>query len=237
MDSVSTISEEMCELVQKKLNNGKKVSIIPNFVDTSLYYPVTQDFREKYGISKDDFVVSYVGNIGTAQDLNPLMELARSDLDVKILIAGNGCFEEKYRKIVDEEKLTKVSFLGYLTREETREVNSISNLCAIMLHKKIQSTSFPSKTYSIMAQKKPIIITCAENSSAGNFIEQNKLGEYVFVEDTKEYVNRIEKLMHEKELLDEYGNNAYKMINDHYSSNVVAKQYVELFKSLLEEKK
>ena len=232
MDVISTISQDMLEQLQNKSLNTK-LALIPNFVDTSIYHPIKDEFRKSYELEDDDFVVSYVGNIGNAQDLTPLIELAKARPDVKILIAGNGVKEQQYRDIVNNEKLDNIKFLGYVSREETCRINAASDICMIMLAKHVLATSFPSKTYSLMAMGKPIVITSGENSCAGKFIEENRLGRSVLTTDYECFINTINELMTHKKQLEEFGMNSLKLIQTEYSAEVVTKKYVQLFNEML----
>ncbi len=234
LDAVCTISPAMAKVVAPKLKKPERLHIIPNFVDTTLYHPieVTPDMREKYGISEDDFVISYVGNIGNAQDLTPLLNYAREhgQEKLKVLIAGNGTKEGYYRQMADG--VSTVKFLGYVPREETLRINAVSDVCLVMLAKHVTETSFPSKTYTIMAMGKPILITCGEKSAAGEFIESNALGWSVRTDSHEEFTQVMETLVKKPRELEAYGANALELIRTDYSQGVVIEQYLKLFEEL-----
>ncbi len=234
LDAVCTISQAMANVVAPKLKDPSKLHIIPNFVDTSLYHPmeVTSEVRAKYGVSERDFVISYVGNIGNAQDLTPLLTYAQEHQDEKlrVLIAGNGTKEEHYRQMMSG--VDSVTFLGYVPREETLRINAISDVCLVMLAKHVTETSFPSKTYTIMAMEKPILITCGENSAAGRFIAENALGWSVRTDAPAEFTQVMNELIQKPQTLKEYGANALKLIRSDYAQDVVVSQYIKLFETL-----
>ena len=176
MDLLTTIDEAMGKRI-KDISDIQPF-VIPNFVDCSIYSPrvPNADDYDRYNINSENFVISYIGNIGEAQDLEPLIQYAKHNKKVQIIVAGNGSREEYYKKRARDEKLDSVSFIGYITREEARIVNSISDVCMIMLAKHVAATSFPSKIYSLMSMGKPIVISCTDSNETGRFVEQNEIG-------------------------------------------------------------
>ena len=232
IDAVSTISDVMADKVKPKVKDTKKIHVIPNFVDTSIYHPieVDNDIRAQYGLSEHDFVISYVGNIGNAQDLTPLIECAKAQPDIKVLIAGNGVKEHEFRE--KAKGVSNVKFLGFVPREETLLINAVSNVCMVMLASHVVATSFPSKTYTIMAMAKPIVITCGEGSAAGTFIEENKIGWAINSDDIEGFNRLISHLSTNREVLKEYGENAFNVIQKGYSEKVVVEQYSDLIKTI-----
>lgn len=225
---VTTLSPEMKEVIEKKLDSKKRIFVIPNFANTKIYHPIEKNYRNEYGYADNDIIISYVGNIGNAQDLAPLIEFAKSNNNIKILIAGNGTKEVYYKDIVKKEKITNIKFLGYVSREETVKINAISDLCAVMLAKHINSFSFPSKIYTIMACKKPILLSSQLDASASNFVEKNKIGFVCDVNDKKSF----EKIVLDKKILKSMADNGYKVVEDEYSCSAVAKKYLELIKNV-----
>ncbi len=241
VDAVCTISESMAEILKTKMKDPLKVHVIPNFVDMTIYHPRTpsDEERRKYAVAPDDFVISYVGNIGKAQDLSPLLEYADRNRDkkLKILIAGDGVLLEKYKRIVEEKKLDSVAFLGYIDRSETPVINSLSDICLVMLANHVVATSFPSKTYTIMAMGKPILITSRDGKGAGTFIQDRKLGWAVSTDDHESYFKVLDYLYTKPVELKEYGKNAHETAIKEYSCEVVVKRYTDLIDILINDNK
>lgn len=235
LDALCTISSAMGNVVAPKLQKKDKLNVIPNFVDTTLYYPIdaTAEIRKKYGVSQNDFVISYVGNIGNAQDLTPLLTYAKEhqNENIKVLIAGNGTKEEYYKQMM--VGINSVKFLGYVPREETLQINAVSDVCLVMLAKHVIETSFPSKIYTIMAMGKPILITCEARSAAGQFVEDNSIGWSARTDNSNEFAQIMSELKKRPQTLNTYGENALNLIKSTYSQDIVVGQYIELFKRLI----
>ncbi len=59
---ISVSSENKRVLIDNKIINGDKISVFPNAINSSLFYPISKiDARNKLGISSDKFIVAFVG--------------------------------------------------------------------------------------------------------------------------------------------------------------------------------
>lgn len=71
---------------------GAKVAFLPNGVDIEKFVPVSDnkkvDLREKYGISKDKFVILHIGHLIEVRNLNFLSELQKDDGN-QVIVVGS----------------------------------------------------------------------------------------------------------------------------------------------------
>lgn len=230
INTVTTIDKSMALRIEEI--SGVKPQIIPNFVDTELFYPISpkKSIYIKYGMDESDFIISYVGNIGEAQDLEPLLSYAKYNPKVKILIAGNGVKENYYRSMAVQNKLNNVLFLGYVTREEAAEINAISTICSVMLAKHVFATSFPSKIYSIMAMARPIFICCMPDNSAGRFVEENKIGWHASTVNLQQVNKMFDYISLHREECVERGKNGYNLIKRDYALENIVNRYRAIYR-------
>ena len=208
---------------------------LPNFADTAIYHPQQKEnpFADKFDV-KGKFVISYVGNIGNAHDLSPILYCAKElrNLDVEFVIAGNGIREEYYKNKAKEDKLTNVKFIGYQKREDTPFINAFSDICLVLLAPHVKGFSFPSKIYTLMAMAKPIIVVCSPESNAAQFITGSKSGWAVESGHCDEFTALIKELYFNRELLSQVGSNSLRVVEEGFTKECVGKQYNELIREL-----
>lgn len=121
-DHVIGVSHE----VLKELQNMHQ-SVVYNGIDIS---PQEKDpqFLEQFGI-KDGFVISAVGRIEQVKNF-PLLIRAIKDLDVKLVIVGEGSEKESLTNLVKELGIeAKVVFTGF--REDVLKIIAHSKICAV----------------------------------------------------------------------------------------------------------
>src|SRR5690606_9050558 len=72
-NAIVTIDENFSKIIRPRIRDQKKLLTIPNFVDSNLYMPMERfnSFSRQYNLD-DKFVVAYAGNIGYAQNWQPI---------------------------------------------------------------------------------------------------------------------------------------------------------------------
>lgn len=166
-DSIITISEDMKETLVADGTPPEKVHVIYNWsyqddlydnLDTT---PVSHIIKEGY------FNVVYAGNIGTMQNVDSLIEVAKQmkfDNSVIFHVIGDGIYKEKLVKKVKEYDLSNVFFWPMQTPDLAPLIYYSASVNYIPLVKDIYRTALPSKTATCLACQKPIIFAVGKNS-------------------------------------------------------------------------
>jgi glycosyltransferase involved in cell wall biosynthesis len=102
------------------------------------------------------FTVTYVGNIGLAQDIKTLIDAAQILPDVDFIIIGDGIELPSLKKYVETMKLQNVSFTGKLPWDKLKHYYENSSVLYAHLDQKFVS-AMPSKLYEYAAVGLPII--------------------------------------------------------------------------------
>lgn len=235
-DAIVAISEGIKGHLKKRVPSKNILKTIPNFVNTDIYYPMPKknEMSRKYNV-EDKFVISYVGNIGNAHDLSPILFCAKElrELDIEFIIAGSGIKKDQFEKLASKDNLVNVKFIGYQKRESTPYINAFSDICLVMLAPHVKGFSFPSKIYTLMGMAKPIIIMCSSECNAAKFITDTKSGWAIKSGQCEEFTALVRKLYYDRDLLIEYGDNSLRAVKAQYTKERVGMQYDELIKELL----
>ena len=231
-DAIVTLTEEMAKAVGRKLEGTDRLHVIPNPVNTAIYYPreKTDDLIKKYKINENDFVVSYVGNLAAAQNLYPLIEYAKSTPGIRVLIAGNGKKEKDYREAA--AGCDRIVFLGYISRGETTEVNTVSDACVVMLSGYVSKNCLPSKLPTIMAMGKPIALCCSPESWLAEYVENNQIGFTSNIESQTSFTEMMESFRKQKDLCEVFGNNSNNCAIRDFSLSTIVDRYEALFRTI-----
>jgi glycosyltransferase involved in cell wall biosynthesis len=224
----STISSRFSEI--------RKLKIIPNFVDTDLYKPLSQNLElpSEFGCDNGKIKLLYAGNIGFFQDWDPVFFAARELLkeNIEFWIIGEGVQKEYLQKEIQEQNLINVRIFPYQSRELIPVVNNYVDIHFIAINQRMEQEGFPSKVYTIMACAKPIIVVTGENTPLYNFLKDKNCAELITNNRNVNFVAAIRKLASDKNLRDLLGNNGHSEIINNYSKNVVVSKYANLLKSL-----
>ena len=153
--AVTTIDQVFYDTIVDRFNDRSKLHIIPNFVDTELYHKGVSTVGLDYKLfpENDSIKLLYAGNIGFAQDWEPLIRLAEKtrDLNIEYFLIGMGV----KKKWVEEQKavrgLDKLHILDYQPRHLMPGILAYSDLQYIFMTPEQEGMGFPSKVYTIMA--------------------------------------------------------------------------------------
>jgi glycosyltransferase involved in cell wall biosynthesis len=100
--------------------------------------------------------VAYIGNVGIAQNLQILLEAARSLPDMIFEIAGEGTDFARISKLCDDWELTNVRLLGRLSWDQIPDLYQRSDILYAQLSADF-SGAMPSKLYEYLASGRFII--------------------------------------------------------------------------------
>ena len=239
-DAVTTIDEVFYNTIEGRFTDKSKLHIIPNFVDTSLYKPLSKaelsldivDFKPN-----ENLKLMYAGNIGHAQDWEPLIKTALllKDDKVDFYIIGEGVMKSYLIDQVKLHNLSKVHILPYQPRELMPQLLAFADLQFIFMSKEMEGHGFPSKVYTIMACSKPLIVCSGKGTPIINFLSKHKCAKLITNQDSNikteiivDYLKSVTKAE-----LEEMGNVGYEAVKTLYSKEVVANQYVSLTNALI----
>ena len=111
---ITTVTPGKVEKI-KKYASSDKVLYIPNgFDDNFTKFSIEQEVIEKYELNKK-FTIVYIGNVGLAQNLDALIELAKTYKEkenIQFLVFGEGAYKNTLQAKISELGLTNISLEG-----------------------------------------------------------------------------------------------------------------------------
>jgi len=225
MDAVTSPSQAIVNLLVNKKVKKSKVKKIPNFIEINPPHMSKYNFRKKWKISQQDFVVLHVGRLSWEKRIEKIIETANLLPDVKFVITSKGSQKEELENLVKKLKLKNVIFTGYL---DYNELYGAYSACDTFI------TPSPYETFNISAAqsltfKKPII--GANSMGILDFIHDNENGFLVNLDENevKNYAKCIQILKHSPELRRKMGRHSKRLAST-FSRETVSKQFFEVYK-------
>jgi glycosyltransferase involved in cell wall biosynthesis len=237
--AVTTIDQVFYDTIVNRFVDKSKLHIIPNFVDTELYHDgVSTEGLDKMLFPKNDSIkLLYAGNIGFAQDWDPLIKLVEKtrELNIEYFLIGMGV----KKKWVEEQKvvlgLDKLHILNYQPRHLLPAILAYSDLQYIFMTPEQEGMGFPSKVYTIMACGRPLLVCSGNNTPLVNFLKPVGCAKLVTNHDLEQKTDEMAQWLASitREKLREMGFKGKKVVQENYTKEIVTKKYVELVDSLL----
>lgn len=238
-DAVTTIDNVFYNNIVDRFNDSNKLYIIPNFVDTELYHShISTDILDNRIFHKTDSLkLLYAGNIGFAQDWETLIRLVQKtvDLGIEFFVIGEGVKKTEIEECKRKLKLEKLHILPYQPRYMMPAILAYSDIQFIFMSQEMEMQGFPSKVYTIMACGRPLLVASGNGTPIVNFLTpfhcSKLITDYDIEEKTDKMVQWLSRVS--KEELRNMGYAGEKIIKEHYSKEIVTKQYVDLIDSIL----
>lgn len=154
----------------------------------------TPDTRNKFGISDDELVVLFAGNIGIMQPTNQVLDAAEKllDMPVRFVFLGSGLGLDKLSVSVKERVLKNVTVLPYQPFEEFQNLLLTSDICLVTLKEGMERLSVPSRAYTFMSAGKPVIAMMNPESDIAQLVFKGDCG--WVINDTGELASLLREL-------------------------------------------
>jgi glycosyltransferase involved in cell wall biosynthesis len=147
------------------------------------------DIKKKYGLD-GKFVVMYGGNVGPAQRIEHLVELAscmQDYNDVLFLILGKGPGLDSVKKMVADRKLLNVEFKAFLPQEDYLRLLASCDVGLILLNELHATPNFPSKTMSYFDLQVPVVAAVDYVTDFGLFLKETGTGLWNYSDDIEQF--------------------------------------------------
>lgn len=239
-DAVVAVCEDMKDYLQKHRNvKESKVASIPNWYedDKSQNRILRSAARLFSDYSEDDFIVSYLGNLGTCQDADTLIDtirLLKNDGSVQFIFAGHGNKMPRIKELKEKERISNLNVFEFLHGKDFSDVLKISDCYIVSLIDGLYGLCAPSKTYSYFMAGRPVMCVMDERTEIAQDVIQNNSGFVVKNGDSKALAEYITKLKNDKDMASRMSQNARKIFMSKYEKEICLTKYHSLIAQLLD---
>ena len=232
-DMVTTVSPGKVEKICSKLpeNQRNKVYLVGNGFDESvLNGEIDESIVQKYELDKK-FSCVYIGNIGLAQGLDTLLDLAAQTThkDVQFLVFGMGAERETLEQRAKREGLNNVRFCGVLPHEKVFTVLKYAKLSYIPLKNANMRDSVPTKIYEALGLGCPVLLV-AEGDSC-SIVNESRFGRCISPNKIESLPATFDSIIENYEALTENQKYAMQLMKSKYSRQKIAVEFESLLKN------
>lgn len=217
--------------------NESNTTILSNAIDIDeikTYAPTNIDeVYQEFNISKDKTILGFIGRMTEAKGLIPFIKELRYHKDqfndCIFLLVGNGEQENEVKSLLKEYELEELFILtGYQDN-----VYKFYPIIDIFFLPSLYE-GLPMAILEAMSFKKPIV--SMDVGSINEVITNNKNGVLIDKENYGEFIENLINLKSNKEILREYGKEAFNEINKNYNIKKYEKDISKLYESILNKK-
>lgn len=218
-----------------KVSPLSPVHLIPNMADCRFFSPSTKGKLATAATGlpalENNFVVSYLGAAGQANQLEYLLEAARAcqehKLRVRFLLAADGGRLDTLKKQACLSGLQNVTFVPYGNKEQVRSFLNLSDAVYTCFGPQpVLETNSPNKFFDGLAAGKLSIVNTG--GWLKELVESRQCGFYTKAEDPQDFAFQLSPFLANKALLKEYQQNARSLAENTFSRDLLCRKVVEL---------
>lgn len=174
--------------------DAAKIHVVTNGADLSRYAPRPRDeaLAAELGLT-GKFIVGYVGTHGMAHALETILEAAdrlRDHPEIAFLFLGDGASKAALKARAEALKLTSVTFVDSVSKDQVSRYWSLLDASVIHLRKtELFTTVIPSKLFECMAMGLPVLHGVAGESA--EIVRQAGCGDVFEPENADQLVQAI----------------------------------------------
>jgi glycosyltransferase involved in cell wall biosynthesis len=242
-DKLIVVTHKLKELLHSEYGvELNKIKIIQNGANTIVFKPMDMiNAREELGLAQDVKYVCFVGNLVQWQGVEYLVQSLPLILDqspnTQLLIVGDGQMKEELFELAEKSGVSnKVIFTGMVSYHKVPLYINASDVCVAFLRRERNERCgvSPLKLYEYMACGKAVI---GSRLNGLEVLTQQSAGILVEPENTAELATAIIRLLQDKELRTQMGNNGRKYVAENQSWESVAQKVADVCQSLIKRRK
>lgn len=240
VDLILTICPELSKYVVSMGANSNRVKVLPLGVDMNEYKPDADnvELRRKWGLSKTDKVIMFVGTLprfsGLDRYLHQFRMIVRAVPEAKLVIVGDGIQRQELAKIVLELGLSKnVVFTGLQPYETMPQYINMSDICVNTFGVNGATTSiFPTKMIQYLACGKPVI--AYPLLGIKSMIDGEEQG-VVYAKDPDWMTNKTVQVLKSEKYRERLSDNAVDYVKARHDYDRIMEQVEREIEKLIEE--
>jgi len=235
-DVIITPSYFAARICQKYTH--KPIQVVSNGIDLKKFNPERVNFerkkrfREEYLLENFSLLL-YVGRLGYEKNLGYLLKimqgLKKKKKKIKLLIVGKGILKNQLKKKVKKLGMDKdIIITGYLEEEDLLCAFLCADIFILPSFCELQSIA----TLEAMAMKTAILVAKSEENAAQELVKEGINGYTFDLKDPEDAVDKIIKVLSDKELKKSMQEESFKIAQEHNIENSILK-LEKIYKSLL----
>ena len=234
-DIVTTVSPRKVEKIKRHIaaygadkagfEHIDKVWLIGNgFDENAAKSELDLDIIDKYGLDIKPTCV-YIGNIGLAQGLGALLDVAAKTKhkDIQFLCFGMGAEREILEKRANDEGLKNVKFCDVIEHSKVFSILSKAKLSFISLKSNKMRDSVPTKVYEALGIGCPVLLVAEGDSS--DIVDESGFGIHISPDESDKLVEAFDDMIDRYSELGTHREGAIRLMHEKYSRQRIAKEF------------
>lgn len=233
-DLITTVTPTKVTVIKSRIPSAdaSKVVLAQNGLDLDfLDLAEREDLVAQYKLSQDPPCV-YIGNLGLAQSLSSLLDIARRFPHIRFLLFGSGAEEQLLRERIDERALSNIRLCGRVDDRGAKTLLRHARCAFVSLKNSKMVDSVPTKLYEALGCGCPVVLAAAGDSV--DVLNDCELGSAAAPEDLDAIAEAFSNVI-SHEWTQEEKSHSESVIRERYSRQAAAITFSDAIKTLFPE--
>jgi len=226
---IVVLGEGMKHTLEGKGVPAEQIKVIPLWGLPELDpQPRSQSIRRELGISDEELLLLYSGNMGIMHPLDPIVDAAAllQGLPVQFLFVGDGVRRAYLIERVKKEKIANVSFLPFQPQDRFVELIAASDVCFTVLKPGMERLALPSKGFTFLSAGRPLITIMSPEAEVARLVAEAECGWNVTT--GQELADLIRKLINDRQEILYRGQKARKVYEERFRRELIIGEYAKV---------
>lgn len=232
IDYIICVSKAVKDVLDPVLSQPAKSRVIYDGIDVNEISNHTNRkiLRDQYNIDSETLIIGNIAGLTNQKDLFTFIDAAKVILDqaqrkIKFLIVGEGPLENELKKYAETLNLSgHLLFTGF-----RNDVNKILPEFDIFMISS-ETEGLPLTVLEAFACEVPVVATSA--GGTGEAVINRVTGMISPVKDARALAANVLVVLNEPQLAKEMKHNAFKLVNEKFTLEVMRKEYYKFYKSI-----
>lgn len=229
-DKIIVIGRDMKDLILQKSNiEPSQVTVIQNWVNHNDIQTVAVKENSIYktlGISENDFVFTFFGNLGRVQGIHNILGASNyiNNENIKILFIGDGYCKEYLLDFIAKSDKKNVLYHAAIEQEQKNQGLSACDVALVTLADGMLGLGVPSKACFSMAADKPILAVMDANAEVSIMIKEHNIGWVCSAGNPQKLAMLFEEIYADKKMANIAS--PRRVLIDYYSEDIALDKFV-----------
>jgi 1,2-diacylglycerol 3-alpha-glucosyltransferase len=234
-DQIIVPTPSVGEIIKNWGVENKNIIAIPTGVEEKQFEnPDRESVRKKYSINSDEILLFVMTRLTAEKNMEflveALLDILRKNINVKLMIGGDGNLKEKLiKKILDAGLSDKTIFVGIVGDSEKKDYYAAGDIFVYASKSETQGMVLTEAMHVGL----PIVAVRA--TGVKDIVENRKTG-FLVSEDKKEFGSAVQKLIDDDGLRKKFGEEAGKATREKYTAKVCAEKMLKAYEQAVKAK-
>ncbi|MCC9705113.1 glycosyltransferase [Streptomyces sp. MNU76] len=208
-----------------------RIRTLPNWSHVAAPTRPREEIRRRLGWAPSDTVVLHSGNMGLKQGLEVLVQTARLDPAVRVVLMGDGNQRETLRRFADG--VPNLEFLPPAPEDDFPDTLAAADVLAVTQRASVLDMSVPSKLTSYFAAGRPVVASVTDGGGTAWEVRRSGAGVLVPPEDPAALLTAVRDLAADPEAAARLGAAGPRHVAAHLSRAAGLARYDALLDEVL----